>query len=152
MNIDFLAHGINLQRLNRSLEGTLDGCIGLQFVSIGRHFLQAQMAVTERTRQPHGRLHGGASAVMIETLGSVASHLLVAAAGKSAVGMAINASHVRSMTSGLVTGTVTALHVGRSTHVWDVRLHNPAYQLVCVGRLTTTIIAAAAVGRGKADR
>jgi len=152
MNINFLAQGISLQRLNRSLAGTLDGHIGLHFVAIGRHFLQAQMTVSERTRQPYGLLHGGASAVMIETLGSVASHLLAAPAGKRAVGIEINANHVRGMRSGLVTGTVTALHVGRSTHVWDVRLHNPAQELVCVGRLTTAVMPAAAVGSGKSKR
>lgn len=150
MNINFLARGVSLQRLNDSLQQTLDGHIGLQFVSAGGSFLQAQMPVNERTRQPYGLLHGGASAVMIESLGSVASYLLVAAAGQRAVGIAINANHVRGMTSGLVTGTVTALHVGRSTHVWDVRLHNSAQQLICVGRLTTAIVPTDAVGVSKA--
>jgi len=146
MKINFLAHGVSLQRLNRSLQQTLDHHIGLHFVSIGCNYLQAQMPVDERTRQPYGLLHGGASAVMIESLGSVASYLLVAAAGKRAVGIEINANHVRGMTSGHVTGTVTALHVGLSTHVWDVRLHNPYGQMICVGRLTTAIVESNAVG------
>lgn len=146
MKLNFLARGVSLQRLNDSLQHTLDGHIGLHFVSIGGNFLQAQMPVNEHTRQPYGLLHGGASMVMIESLGSVASYLLVAAAGARSVGIEINANHVRGMTSGVVTGTVTALHVGRSTHVWDVRLRNPAQQLICVGRLTTAIVPADAVG------
>jgi len=145
MKHNFLARGTSLQQLNQGLRETLDAHIGLQFVAIGCDFLQAQMPVDERTKQPYGLLHGGASAVMIESLGSVASYLLVAASGKRAVGIEINANHVRGMTAGYVTGTVTALHVGRSTHVWDVRLRNADQQLVCVGRLTTAVVPTSAI-------
>lgn len=146
MMINFLKNGVSLRALNQQLSNTLDARIGLQFVSVGTNFLQAAMQVDQRTHQPYGLLHGGASAVMIESLGSVASYLLVAASDLRAVGIEINANHVRGMTTGTVTGTVKALHTGRTTHVWDVRLHNPAQQLVCVGRLTTAIVPAAAVG------
>ncbi len=133
--------GATLSNLNRSSEKTLNALIGLQFTAIGTNFLQAELPVDERTHQPYGLLHGGASAAMIETLGSVASYLLVASTGQRAVGIEINANHVRGITEGKVIGTVTALHVGRSTHVWDVRIHNSKHQLISVGRLTTAIVA-----------
>lgn len=132
---------VSLYQLNRSSHNTLNAAMGLQFTSMGADFIQCELPVDERTHQPQGLLHGGASAALIETLGSVASYILIAAEGKRAVGIEINANHVRGVTSGFVTGTVRALHVGRSTHVWEVRIHNSDQKLVCAGRLTVAIIA-----------
>jgi len=131
---------ISLFHLNQSSHNTLNAAMGLQFTAMGADFIQAELPVDARTHQPQGLLHGGASATLIETLGSVASYILIAAEGKRAVGIEINANHVRGVTSGFVTGTVRALHIGRSTHVWEVRIHNPEQKLVCAGRLTVAII------------
>lgn len=137
---NFTLTGATLAALNRSSRKTLNALMGLEFTSIGPDFIQAELPVDVRTHQPYGLLHGGASAALIETLGSVASYILVSHEGKRAVGIEINANHVRGITEGKVTGTVRALHVGRTTHVWEVRIHNPDGQLISAGRLTVAIV------------
>ena len=137
---NFTLTGATLDALNRSSGKTLNALIGLQFTAIGPDFLQAELPVDERTHQPYGLLHGGASAALIETLGSVASYILVARTGQHAVGIEINANHVRGITEGKVIGTVRALHIGRTTHVWEVRIHNNKQQLISAGRLTAAIV------------
>jgi len=132
--------GITLTTLNRANLNTINDLIGLKFTAIGKDFMQAELPVDKRTRQPYGLLHGGASATLLETLGSVASYLLVESKAQHAVGIEINANHVRGVGSGKVIGTVRALHIGHTTHVWEVRIHNDKQQLVSVGRLTTMIM------------
>jgi 1,4-dihydroxy-2-naphthoyl-CoA hydrolase len=107
---------------------------------IGDNFLKARMPVNERTRQPYGMLHGGASAVLAETLGSVASALVIDPQQSICVGLEINANHVRAVREGFVFGTVTPLHIGGSTHVWDIRIIDSQENLVCVSRLTVAIL------------
>lgn len=137
---NFTLTGANLKRLNRSSDKTLNALMGLEFTAIGPDFIQAELPVDERTHQPYGLLHGGASAALVETLGSVASYILVARDNKRAVGVEINANHVRGITEGKVIGTVKALHIGRTTHVWEIRVHNTSNQLICAGRLTVAIV------------
>ncbi len=138
---NFTQTGATLAALNRSSRNTLNELMGLQFTALGPDFIQAELPVDERTHQPYGLLHGGASAALIETLGSVASYILVARKGQRAVGIEINANHVRGITSGKVTGTVRALHTGRTTHVWEVRVHDSEQRLISAGRLTAAIVA-----------
>src|SRR5688572_7468808 len=98
------------------------------------------MPVDERTRQPYGVLHGGASAALAETLGSVGSHIIVEPAGYKIAGLEINANHVRSVVKGKVTGRAILLHEGRSTHIWDIRIMSEEGKLVCIARLTVVVL------------
>lgn len=119
---------------------TMATYLGIEWVAIGDNYLQARMPVDHRTRQPYGLLHGGASCVLAETAGSVASALVVDTSQFSCVGMEINANHIRSVREGWVTGTVTPLHLGRTSHVWDIKIHDEQGKLICVSRLTVAII------------
>lgn len=118
---------------------TLGGHIGLQLVEIGKDFLRGSLPVDERTHQPFGLLHGGASCVLAEELGSIAANLCLEDPQDVAVGLEINANHVRSVRSGTVTGTARPLHVGRRTQVWDIRIEDEAGKLICIARLTVAV-------------
>lgn len=131
---------VTLEALNRSSEGTAVSHMGIAFSAIGDDWLQATMPVDGRSRQPAGILHGGASVLLAETLGSVASTLCVDRTRFACVGLEISANHLRAVQSGHVTGTARPLHIGRSTHVWDIRIENPEGQLVCVSRFTVCVI------------
>lgn len=112
--------------------------LGIRFTEVGDDYLVATMPVDSRTKQPAGILHGGASCVLAETLGSVASSL-VAGRDRDALGIEINANHLASVAGGLVTGRVTATRLGQSLHVWDIRLTDERGRLTCVSRLTVMI-------------
>jgi 1,4-dihydroxy-2-naphthoyl-CoA hydrolase len=128
----------NLQQLGKNNMGDH---LGILFTEIGADFIKATMPVDHRTHQPYGLLHGGASAVLAETLGSVASAMVIDHEKFISVGIEINANHVRGVRSGTVTGTCTPIHIGASTHVWDIRIHDDANnKLVCVSRLTVSIL------------
>jgi 1,4-dihydroxy-2-naphthoyl-CoA hydrolase len=114
--------------------------LGMEFSELGPDYLKGKIPVDHRTRQPYGLLHGGASVALAETLGSVASALIVDHSKYMCVGLEINANHVRSARHGFVTGICTPIHLGRSTHVWDIRLHDEREKLICVSRLTVAII------------
>lgn len=114
--------------------------LGIQWTEIGDSFIKASMPVDHRTKQPYGLLHGGASCVLAETLGSVASAMVIDHTKFICVGIEINANHIRSARQGVVIGTVTPLHLGTSTHVWDIRIHDEAGKMTCVSRLTVAII------------
>lgn len=129
----------DLARLNGLSDNTLIGHLGIEYTHIGDDFLQASMPVDARTKQPHGLLHGGASVVLAETLGSVAANLVVSE-NKVCVGMEINASHLRSVKSGVVTGIVKAVRLGRTTQVWSIEISNEKGQLICTSRLTLAVI------------
>ncbi|MBL8518867.1 MAG: hotdog fold thioesterase [Betaproteobacteria bacterium] len=137
-------HPPDLDAINAYRENTLVGHIDINFIEAGADFLRATMPVDARTHQPYGLLHGGASVALAETLGSVASMLCIDPTRNAAVGLEINANHVRGVRSGVVTGTVRPLHIGKSTHVWDIRIENEDAKLVCVSRLTVAVIAALA--------
>jgi 1,4-dihydroxy-2-naphthoyl-CoA hydrolase len=112
----------------------------MQFSEIGENYLKATMPVDHRTHQPYGLLHGGASAALAETLGSVSSALVIDQEKFICVGIEINANHIRSVRSGIVTGTCTPIHIGATTHVWDIRIHDERNKLVCISRLTVAIL------------
>lgn len=128
------------QLLNETKDGTMMSHLGIEYTDIGPDFISAKMPVDDRTRQPFGLLHGGASAALIETLGSVASSLCIDLSAQVPVGVEINANHLRSVTEGFVYGTARALHLGRRTHVWEVTITNESGKRVCVGRLTVMIV------------
>ena len=113
--------------------------LGIEFLELGDDYLTARMPVDERTRQPYGLLHGGASCVLAESLGSVASTLCIDISKQAAVGVEINANHLRSAHEGYVYGTVKPLRIGRTIHVWDIQITNEAKQVICVSRLTVAI-------------
>jgi 1,4-dihydroxy-2-naphthoyl-CoA hydrolase len=114
--------------------------LGLVFTELEKDVLKAKMPVDHRTVQPYGLLHGGASCVLAETLGSVASSLVINPDKFICVGIEINANHVRSVREGFVTGICTPIHLGASTHVWDIRIHDDNERLICVSRLTVAIL------------
>jgi 1,4-dihydroxy-2-naphthoyl-CoA hydrolase len=131
----------SLEALNALSAGTAMEPLGIEFTELGPDFLCATMPVDRRTHQPYGLLHGGASVLLAETLGSTAA-MLCAAEGERCVGIEINANHLRAVRAGVVTGTARPLHVGRQTQVWDIRIEDEARRLVCVSRLTVAVLAA----------
>ena len=129
----------DLKRLNAISADTLIAWIGIEYIQIGGDFLKGTMPVDSRTHQPHGLLHGGASVVLAETLGSVAANLAVSD-DKVCVGLEVNANHIRSIKKGTVTGTATAVHIGYSTQIWQIEICNERQQLICTSRLTVAVI------------
>jgi len=130
-----------LELLNSRSDNTAVSNLGIVITEQGEDFLRGTMPVDARTKQPFGLLHGGSSALLAETLASLAGNLCLEDPLKhQAVGLELNANHLRAMTSGTVTGTARALHVGRSTQVWDVRIEDEKARLVCVARLTMAVI------------
>ena len=126
--------------LARVQKDTLDDHLGIRFTEVGDDYLRATLEVGPRTRQPFGLLHGGASAALAESLGSAAANFCLAEGEGVAVGLELNANHVRAARTGsVVTGTVRPLHVGRTTSVWDIRIEDEAGALVCVARLTMAV-------------
>jgi len=119
---------------------TMGDHIGIEFTEIGENYLKAKMPVDQRTRQPYGLLHGGASATLAETVGSVAAALVIDQSLYDCVGLEINANHIRGVREGYVYGVATPLHIGKTTHVWDIKIYDEREKLVCVSRLTVAII------------
>lgn len=136
----------DLGRLDGWTRNTLMEALDIRVTAIGEDWLQGTMPVDHRTHQPYGLLHGGASVALAETLGSSAAMLTLNPEKERAVGLDINANHVRGVTSGTVTGTARPLHLGRSTQVWEIRIEDEAGKLVCISRLTMAIVPATAVG------
>lgn len=131
----------DLEQLNTLSRGTAIEALGIAFTAAGGDWLQATMPVDARTRQPYGLLHGGASVLLAETLGSSAGNLCVAP-GQVCVGLEINANHLRAVRSGQVTGNARALHVGGRTQVWQIHIEDERGRLCCVSRLTLAVVAA----------
>ncbi|MCW4456126.1 hotdog fold thioesterase [Flavobacterium sp. MXW15] len=131
---------VDIDSLNALGRGTLIEHLGIVFTGAGDDWLRATMPVDARTRQPYGLLHGGASVVLAETLGSSAGNLCVDPASHVCVGLEINANHLRAVRAGVVVGTARALHVGRSTQVWEIGIENEAGKPVCVSRLTLAVV------------
>lgn len=119
---------------------TMGDHLGIKWLEAGDDFLKASMPVDNRTKQPYGLLHGGASCALAETIGSVASAMVVDHTKYYCVGLEINANHIRSAREGFVTGTATPLHLGTTTHVWDIKIHDEQNKLICVSRLTVAVI------------
>lgn len=131
---------LQLDVLKSLLPNTMAQALGIEWSELGEDSLSARMPVDDRTRQPYGLLHGGASCVLAETIGSVASAMVVDHEKFACVGLEINANHVRSARDGFVFGTARPLHLGANTHVWDIRITDEANRLVCVSRLTVAVI------------
>lgn len=130
---------ISLADFNSWGNETMGDHIGIEFISIGDDFLKARMPVDSRTRQPYGLLHGGASAALAETIGSVASALVIDHQHYLALGVEINANHLRSVQSGYVIATCKPLQLGNTLHVWEIRIIDEHEHLICIGRLTVLI-------------
>ncbi|HHB90774.1 MAG TPA: hotdog fold thioesterase [Anaerolineae bacterium] len=130
----------NLDAINTIRQGTAVDHLGIQFTAIGDDWLEATMPVDHRTKQPAGILHGGATALLAETIGSVASVLVVDWPQQQPVGIELNISHLRSVSEGVVTGRAQVIRIGRRTHVWDIRVRDEDNRLIAVARLTMAII------------
>ena len=129
-----------VEELNGRPTNHLGALLGIEFTEIGEDFLSARMPVNERTHQPYGILHGGASVVLAETLGSVASSMVIDWDKYIGVGLEVNANHLRPVKSGYVTGICKPLHIGGKTHVWDIKIYNDKGKMNCISRLTVAII------------
>lgn len=129
-----------IEELNDRPKNHLAAFIGIEFSEITKNSLSATMPVDKRTHQPLGILHGGASVVLAETLGSIASTLIINPDKWMAVGLEINANHLRPVFSGYVKGVCTPIHIGSKTHVWDIKIFNDQGKLNCISRLTVAIV------------
>jgi len=131
--------------VNAMSRNTMMATLGIRISEIGDDYVRGTLPVDARTHQPYGLLHGGASVALAETLGSFAAMLTLDPSVEAAVGLDINANHVRGVKSGTVTGTARALHLGRSTQVWEIRIEDERGKLVCISRLTMAVIPSQAV-------
>ena len=131
---------ITLEQLKDFGKNTMADFLGMQWCEIGDDFLKLSMPVNEKTRQPYGLLHGGASCTLAETVGSVASALVIDPVQFYCVGLTINANHLKSVSEGIVIAKSSPLHLGRSTHVWDIKISDNDNRLICVSTLTVAII------------
>ena len=129
-----------LQRINDSIQNTMTSAIGIEITDIGDDFISGKMPVDERTVQPFGLLHGGASAALAETLGSIAGGIKVYSNNETVVGIEINANHLKSAREGWVYGKATPIRIGKKIQVWDIRITNESDEMVCVSRLTLAVI------------
>ncbi|KIU47875.1 MULTISPECIES: hotdog fold thioesterase [Pseudomonas] len=131
----------DIDQLNARQKGTIGEVLDIRFEGFTDDSLSASMVVDQRTHQPFGLLHGGASVVLAESVGSMASYLCIDTTRFYCVGLEINANHLRGVRSGRVTATARPVHIGRSTHVWDIRLSTEDGKLNCISRLTIAVIA-----------
>ncbi|MFC4872794.1 hotdog fold thioesterase [Negadavirga shengliensis] len=130
----------DLDFLNRMAEDTMSSYLGINFTGIGEDYLEAEMPVTSKTRQPMGLLHGGANVVLAETLGSVAGNLALEDDDHYIVGLEINANHIRSVKSGKVKGIAKPVHLGRKTQIWEIKIHDETGKLTCISRITLAVL------------
>ena len=131
---------ITLESLTQMSSRTMVEHLGIQFTAIGDDSIEAKMPVDHRTHQPLGLLHGGASVTLAETLGSIAATACLDLRIQYCVGLEINANHIKSVKEGWVYGTARPLHIGKKTHVWEIKITNEKKELVCVSRITLAVI------------
>ena len=129
-----------LEKINTLSQNTLAETLGIEITEVGDRYICGKMPVDSRTHQPMGLLHGGASVALAETLGSIGASLQVDTATKACVGLEINANHLKPVRNGFVFGRATALHIGRKTQVWEIKIRNEGNSLVCISRLTIAVI------------
>ena len=129
---------INIKNINKNMENTMSAYLGISITKIDENSVEGEMIVQNYLKQPYGILHGGASVVLAETLGSLASNLCIEK-DYNTVGLDINANHIRAVKSGIVLGKTKPIHIGRSTHVWEIKLYNND-KLTCISRLTMAIL------------
>nr|WP_295874573.1 hotdog fold thioesterase [uncultured Chitinophaga sp.] len=132
---------VSLDTLNELGENTMGAYLGMEFTEIGPDYLKMMMPVDHRTKQPYGLLHGGASVALAETVGSMASALIIDPEKQMCVGMEISANHLRAVKEGYVHAIARPLHIGATSHVWDIRITDDQHKLICVSRLTMAILA-----------
>ncbi|HET9956919.1 MAG TPA: hotdog fold thioesterase [Polyangiaceae bacterium] len=132
--------GFPLEIVRERSQNTLVGHLGIEFLEAGDDYVRARMPVDDRTRQPAGMLHGGASVVLAETLASWAASFTVDPQKNHCVGLEINANHVRALASGWVIGTARPAHLGRSTQIWEVRMVDESNRLICISRVTMAVL------------
>jgi uncharacterized protein (TIGR00369 family) len=130
----------DLARLNALQKNTISELLDIRFEAIDDDSITGSMVVDSRTHQPYGLLHGGASVVLAESLGSMASALCIDSSKFYCVGLEVNANHLRGLRSGRVTGVARSVHRGRTTHVWDIRLHGEDGKTSCISRLTVAVV------------
>jgi len=134
----------SLQKMTESAKNTAVTSLGIEFTEVGDDYLTGRMPVDHRTVQPSGILHGGASVLLAETLGSVAANRCLRRDDQVAVGLDINANHIRPVSTGWVIGTARAVHIGGKTQVWEIKIETEDGKTVCVSRLTMAVITRAA--------
>ena len=133
-------HHVTTEDLNKLSLNTMVEHLEITYTKIGEDSITATMPVDHRTHQPDGLLHGGASAALAETLGSVAANLCIDRSKQFCVGLEINANHVRALRKGLVTGITRPIHLGRTTQIWEIRITDERQALVCIARLTLAVL------------
>lgn len=131
----------DIDAFNAMAPNSLIEALGIRVTEFGDDWIRGTMPVDHRTHQPYGLLHGGASVALAETLGSIAATWCVESGKEMAVGLEINANHIRAITSGMVTGTAKAVHIGRSTQVWEIRIEDDQGRLACISRITLAVVA-----------
>ncbi|MEX2514165.1 MAG: hotdog fold thioesterase [Cyclobacteriaceae bacterium] len=129
-----------LDFLNQLGKDSMIDHLEIRFTAIGADFLEAEMPVNAKTKQPFGLLHGGANVVLAESMASVGAFLTLESENQQAAGLEINANHLRAVYKGKVKGTAKPLHVGRTTQVWEIKIHNEEGKLSCISRITLAII------------
>ena len=129
---------INLININKKMNNTLASHLGIIITKIDDYSLEGEMVVREYLKQPYGILHGGVSVALAETLGSLASNLCIEE-GINTVGLDINANHIRAVREGILKGITAPIHIGKSTHVWDIKMYNNK-KITCIARLTMAIL------------
>lgn len=131
---------LKVEHLQSFAKETMNDYIGIEFIELGENYIKAKMPVDHRTVQAYGLLHGGASATLAETVASVGSAMVLDPSIFFCVGLEINANHISGVREGFVVATAIPLHLGNSTHVWDIKIHDHKEKLVCVSRLTVAIL------------
>ncbi len=131
---------VTIEMLNHKFNNNMTKFLGIEYTAIGADFIAGKMPVSDKTKQPMGLLHGGASVVFAESLGSLASNLAVDHEKQYCVGLEVNANHIKSARDGFVYGYAKAIHFGKKTHVWQIDITNEDKKLVCTSRLTVAVI------------
>lgn len=131
---------ISADALNQRGQQTMADFLEISFTEVGDNYLKATMPFSEKTRQPIGLLHGGANVVLAETIASTAANAVIDIDKKYCVGLEINANHIRSVREGIVTGMTRPIHIGRSTHIWEIEVRDERGKLTCISRMTASVI------------
>lgn len=131
---------LSVDELNALGKNTMVEFLGIEFTEIGDDFLTATMPVTARTKQPMGILHGGANVALAETMASVAAYAVVDLNKFYCVGLEINANHIRSVKEGIVTAITKPIHLGRTTHIWEIYIFNEEGKKTCISRMTASVL------------
>ena len=129
-----------IDRIHSRSTSTMVENLGIEIIDVGQNFISGKMPVDERTKQPFGLLHGGASVALAETLGSIGAGMQIDHSSQSVVGIEINANHLKSVKSGWVFGTATAVRIGRKIQVWEIDIKNEDGDFICKSRLTLAVI------------